>query len=422
MHFRNLFLSFILINCLIATLSTFGGTHTQAKAEQPPTIQSPAIIPPFSVHGNVDKEWLSDVQEDYWTAVQLERSLKVTRQMRADVWAAFLNRIQTAEQIESVKEAWTRGRDRLDYWNNRVAMYRPSGELVVPADSCRSLTGEFHSKSCGRDIKFHAFIPGVKGKQVRFPVLYLLHGAWDDYTAWPSHSKDDLIRLSKKYGLIIICPDGGPFGWYADSPLQADSQIETSIIRELIPYVESVFPAEGRRAVAGLSMGGHGAFTLTLRNPGMFVSMSSMSGILDITQHPNQWHIKDVFGNYESNADLWKRHSAYCLIKTTHEKKRDSKVKPQSFSEISRTKKDAVQPLITENVDALSELGIMFTVSTSDKFALPDNRKLEEYLKGTSLPYIYRESPGDHDWAYWTQQLPVHAAFHARVLNGDMND
>ena len=340
--------------------------------------------------GGVDPAWLEAARADYREAFRVENRLRVSRRTRYEAWNRFMARFKTVDHIKAMQKEWSTGRSRRDDWKLRLALYSPSGELKAPADGCLTLTGALRAGNRAHHIKFFAVVPIVKNKSVHFPVLYLLHGAYDDYTAWPNHARQQLVSLAKRYGVIVICPDGRRFGWYADSPRQRDSRIESELIRELIPHVERVFPASGRRAVAGLSMGGHGAFILSLRNPGAFVSMSSMSGILDITLHENQWHIKDVLGDYPSNAALWEEHSAYFLMSFKKEK--------------------------------LLDLGIMFTVATGDKFALRDNRQMRHLLVDMAVPHVYRESPGDHDWEYWTRQLPLHFAFHARALNGDMDD
>ena len=77
--------------------------------------------------------------------------------------------------------------------------------------------------------------------------------------------------------------------------------------------METKFPTNGKRGIAGLSMGGHGALVLALRGGTGFISISSMSGILDITSHPTNWKLPEVFGPYETNRETWESHSAYHL-------------------------------------------------------------------------------------------------------------
>ena len=61
--------------------------------------------------------------------------------------------------------------------------------------------------------------------------------------------------------------------WYLDSPIDSTMKYESYIIDELVPTVDRVYrtqPHINNRAITGLSMGGHGAMYLSLRNPEVF--------------------------------------------------------------------------------------------------------------------------------------------------------
>ncbi len=250
---------------------------------------------------------------------------------------------------------------------------------------CRIERRESFSEARAARIAYYAFVPGGSKEVACYPVLYLLHGAYDSYTAWSDHAEKIICDLVSEYRIIIITPEGGSFGWYADSRFVKNNQIETYFLNELIPDVEKNFPTNGLRGIAGLSMGGHGAFVLCLRNPGVFSSVSSMSGILDITRHKNQWRLPEVFGPYEGEyiAD-WEQHSALKLIE--------------------------------KNADYIRSLQMLITVSKGDQLSIADNRLVHKQLEKMKAEHLYYESPGGHDWAYWTSQLPLHVSFHARRL------
>ncbi len=258
-----------------------------------------------------------------------------------------------------------------------------SGMVESAGLGCRIERMEFFSEACGTRMPYYAFIPQEsKEGGASYPVLYLLHGAFDGYTAWKDHAENIICSLVSKYGIIIVTPEGRSFGWYADSRLVKDNQIETYFLDELIPDVEKRFPANGLRSIAGLSMGGHGAFTLCLRHPGFFCSVSSMSGILDITRHEGHWRLGEVFGPFKGEyiAD-WEEHSALKLIR--------------------------------QKAKYVRSLQMLITVSTNDPCSIDDNRLVHSQLKKMNVEHLYFESPGGHDWTYWTSQLPLHVAFHA---------
>ena len=66
-------------------------------------------------------------------------------------------------------------------------------------------------------------------------------------------------------------------------------QFEKQFLDELIPYVESQFPVgRGRdwRALVGESLGGYGSYTIGLRHPDQFASVSSVSGAMNFLFAP----------------------------------------------------------------------------------------------------------------------------------------
>ena len=153
----------------------------------------------------------------------------------------------------------------------------------------------------GEKIPCYAFLPADRKPGERFPVVYLLHGAFEDAGVWNTRAGALLSKLAARERLVFIAPSCGRTGWYADSPYLKKNRIESFFVRELMPYVERAFPVLPKRGVMGMSMGGHGSFVLALRHPGTFASVSSMSGVMDITRHPAQWKLRDVLGPMKSN-------------------------------------------------------------------------------------------------------------------------
>jgi len=261
-----------------------------------------------------------------------------------------------------------------------------NGAAKSTGPDCRVERKEFFSDACSSRMAYYAFVPAENKQNERYPVLYLLHGAYDGYTAWKEHAGNDICRLASEYRLIIVTPEGRSFGWYSDSRLVGENQVETYFMKELIPNVEMNFRTNGLRGIAGLSMGGHGAFVLCLRHPGFFSSVSSMSGILDITRHSGNWHLTELFGPYKgANKADWDEHSALKLIERS-----------ESY---------------------VRSLPMLITVSQGDSLVIEDSRLVHAQLEKMNVPHLYNESPGGHDWIYWTTQLPAHVAFHARNLN-----
>ena len=139
-------------------------------------------------------------------------------------------------------------------------------------------TVEVHSRKMGRAVRTIVISPEkTEGKGAA--VVYLLHG----------------------YG-------GNENSWYWDSPLNEDSQFETFVSRELVSYVDGQYrtlPSREKRAITGLSMGGHGALWLAIRHQDVFGAAGSTSGGLDIRPFPDNWDMKEQIGAKDAGVCDW---------------------------------------------------------------------------------------------------------------------
>lgn len=112
------------------------------------------------------------------------------------------------------------------------------------------------------------------------PVLYLLHGLSDDHTAWSRYTS--ICRYAEAAGLAVVMP-AVHHSFYAD---EVHGHAYWTYVSEELPAIVASFfqvstlPAE--TFVAGLSMGGYGAFKLALTHPERYAAAASLSGALDI--------------------------------------------------------------------------------------------------------------------------------------------
>lgn len=263
----------------------------------------------------------------------------------------------------------------------RIGLYLPLRERGVP---CLRTPLSLQSAACQRPMHAVAYVPDA-AHDAPLPVLYLLHGAWGAWSDWSLANHEGLVDAALRHRMIVVCPDGLPFGWYLDSPLVPQSQVRTHLIEELLPLVDRTLPSNGVRSIGGLSMGGHGAFLLALTHEGLFRSASSMSGAIDICHVPKSRQITRLLGPYADNEAAWVAHSA------------------------------ARQLLARQ--DVARRLPMRLTCGTEDIW-FQTNREVHEGLKKRDIEHIWEETPGaGHTWAYWTEQLPRHAAWHAPFLH-----
>lgn len=186
-----------------------------------------------------------------------------------------------------------------------VSLYAPDPPSAMPAgvaplvllnetklsDRLRELT--FQTPAFAEITKVRVLLPKNydANPQTRYPSLHLLHGccngvvAGGGYNNWTDALKAEAVTL--EYPLIVVMPEGGRGGFYTDwynNGMGGVPMWETYHIHQLLPWIDNHYRTinkRSQRAVAGLSMGGFGAYTYASRHPELFIAAGSFSGVLD---------------------------------------------------------------------------------------------------------------------------------------------
>lgn len=146
---------------------------------------------------------------------------------------------------------------------------------------------ELTSKYMKQTMKYNIWLPPKFDANKEYPILYLLHGAGDDNNAWLADGKNafggvqggSAAQIAAKYvkangvPMIIVMPDAQMTFYMGD--------FENYMHEELMPKVESEYKFSGKRAVAGLSMGGYGTLYYALKYPQKFSYAYAMSPAAD---------------------------------------------------------------------------------------------------------------------------------------------
>jgi enterochelin esterase-like enzyme len=152
----------------------------------------------------------------------------------------------------------------------------------IDAMAGRAIRDSYQSAVLNRKVDFTVYLPNEYAKTAgKFPAVYLLHGLDGNQDEWLENGTISIVnRLVRKGAVqprVVIMPSFGPQSWWVDG---GQDKAETALMQELMPYVEAKYRlvnSRNGRAVAGWSMGGHGALNLALAYPDRFCAAAVLA-------------------------------------------------------------------------------------------------------------------------------------------------
>ncbi|HMS19452.1 S-formylglutathione hydrolase [uncultured Sphingorhabdus sp.] len=187
------------------------------------------------------------------------------------------------------------------------------------------------SVETGTTMAFSVFVPDHE-PGTKLPVVWYLSGL--TCTHANVTEKGEYRRACAELGLIFVAPDTSPrgegvaddaegaydfglgAGFYVDAteaPFAQHYRMRSYIESELPQLIASHFPVDmAAQGIMGHSMGGHGALTISLRNPGRFRSTSAFAPIVAPSQVP--WGHKALAGYLGQDRAAWSEYDACALI------------------------------------------------------------------------------------------------------------
>jgi enterochelin esterase-like enzyme len=266
---------------------------------------------------------------------------------------------------------------------------------VTAAAQGRIVTESIHSNLLGVDQNYNVYLPEGYNAARHYPVIYLLHGLSDDYTAWDKLGRikdvaDELIRSGEVRPVVIVMPNAGNAdihnyqNGYFNMP---DWPYEDFFFKEFLPAVEQKFNCGGKkqtRAVMGLSMGGGGSIVYCQRHPNMFSSCYAMSPWLDNKKNEvNTGEQKETKFTITQNAV--REHSAIDFL--------------------TKASASAIENL--ETVKWFIDCG-------DDDFIFDLSTAFYAKMRQRGLKAEFRVRDGVHNWEYWHISLRTALPFASR--------
>ncbi|MFB5674675.1 alpha/beta hydrolase [Paenibacillus terreus] len=243
----------------------------------------------------------------------------------------------------------------------------------------------FYSETLGLSTSMTVILPQQTRSQIGLqnteghgphPTLYLLHGLSDDDSIWLRRTS--IERYVASLGIAVVMPQVHR-SFYTD--MAEGGAYWTFISEELPQLARSFFPLSGKREdnfVAGLSMGGYGAFKLALRHPDRFAAAASLSGALDLQKTRTSPQLSVI------EAAEWDRIFGKAPIQGTD---------------------NDLFELLTRLDRAEGEKPLLYQCCGTEDFLYQENLNFREACRKTSLKLTYEEGPGEHEWGYWDAKI-----------------
>jgi putative tributyrin esterase len=243
---------------------------------------------------------------------------------------------------------------------------------------------DFFSETLGLHNSMYVLLPQrklaeMKSKRApKYRTLYLLHGHSDDHTAWQRWTS--IERYAEGLNLAVVMP-AVHLSFYND---MAHGLKYWQFISEEVPsLVRDLFPLSSARKdnfVAGLSMGGYGAFKMALTHPDRYAAAASLSGATDIRE------VVNAHGRYNDKAWLAGMRNVFGDLSKVPGSKHDL------FTLAKRAAKALVKPRLYQCCGTEDDL-------------YPDNVRFRDAVRKLPLDLTYEEGPGEHNWAYWDKMI-----------------
>ncbi len=230
-------------------------------------------------------------------------------------------------------------------------------------------TIQYQSGTVGSKRQALVYTPPGFSKKKKYPVLYLLHGIGGDEKEWlnggnPQLILDHLYAEKKIEPMIVVMPNGRAMkddratgNIMAADKVAAFATFEQDLLKDLIPFIESKYPAlkdREHRAIAGLSMGGGQSLNFGLGNLDQFAWVGG-------------------------------------------------------FSSAPNTKMPA--ELMPDPQEAKKKLKLLFISCGDNDRLITFSKRTHDYMFENHVPHVYYIEPGVHDFKVWKNGLYMFSQF-----------
>ena len=227
------------------------------------------------------------------------------------------------------------------------------------------------------DYLFGEDVPDYYGPG-RFQTLYLLHGSYGDFTDWTLLTS--IYRYAQEKCLAVVMPSGENSSYVN---MKHGEDYLAYVSEELPAFCRTLFPLSTKREdtfIAGLSMGGYGAYRAALQHPETYASVASLSGSLD-----------KAGAKLSSEAHMTKMPLNYR--------------RAVNGDSLQLGKENDLREVLLRRLNEGKELPLMYHTIGEDDFLREAGENYITFAAEQGVNIEYHLHPGVHDWKFWDAHI-----------------
>ena len=241
----------------------------------------------------------------------------------------------------------------------------------------------FSSRVLGMPVDISILLPSrcwqqenERKEKAEYQTLYLLHGFNGNHLSYIRFS--DIEKYVDTYQIVVVMPSMYNSA-YTD--MKYGLEYFTYFTEEMMYFIEETFPVSTKREdrfIAGMSMGGYGAYKVGLSCPDRFAAIAGMAGSYH-AEYRYQGKVTTISTLCEAlygdpPAITPEVHDVFTIMKNLK--------------------------------DAKKELPRMYTCCGTEDRRYQDSVDLKEFADKEGIPLTFEDGPGRHDMEFFNAYLP----------------
>ena len=159
-----------------------------------------------------------------------------------------------------------------------------SANFALPRLATETVAGCFESAATNGPVRYEVTFPAGYDPAEKQPFVIFLHGRGGSETQFRDFGGPDALNAHVKKGsapFVVVAPGEPKHSYWKDGPA-GEFGTAKMVSEDLVRHVEAMPGIAGgraKRAIMGISMGGHGSFYIAEKHPELFSAVYSISPV-----------------------------------------------------------------------------------------------------------------------------------------------